>query len=204
MANDWDDLGYNLSELTKKCDRLMEQVEGLSAELGSTVRDAAKENRDTQRELAVSTMLTLQAIRDRFNGLVKTIVITAIIVGFGSAFLIGRSANPTITSYPAVRQADGTLKALEKIDYRIKLAKNTITCWGPGCSTHFLNLFIAQIYDKKNWRASGRDGYDSSNRTVQMEKGKIVMQHYLMQQDPNEIYIGRVHWWLLRVGIIRK
>lgn len=99
-----------------------------------------------------------------------------------------------IGSYPAMRQADGNLIPLNRTIYKVNPLMQTIIYWTPGIYETPRKLVGCAVRNKKNWMGY----YPDSSGSVEMRKGKIV------PEDPNDIYLGRCHWWLLHFDILHK
>jgi len=99
-----------------------------------------------------------------------------------------------IGSYPAMRQADGTLIPLNRTIYKVNPLMQTIIYWMPGIDETPRKLVDSAVRNKKNWIGYYSDG----SGAVEMRKGKIVTD------DPNDIHVGRWHWWLLHFRILHK
>lgn len=127
----------------------------------------------------------------------KQIVETIVAVFFAAIlifwFFVWPAIFPTpIGSYPVQRQEDGTLIPLNRTIYKVNPLMQTIIYWMPGIDESPKRLIGCAVRDKKNWSGYYPDGSD----TVKMCKGKIATV------DPNEIYVGRYHWWLLHFEIL--
>lgn len=97
-----------------------------------------------------------------------------------------------IVSYPARRLADGTLMPLNRTTYKVNPLMQTIIYWTPSICEMPGKLVDCVVRNRKNWIGHYPDG----SGTVGMHKGKIVTG------DPNDIYVGCCHWWLLTFGIL--
>lgn len=98
-----------------------------------------------------------------------------------------------IGSYPAQKQPDQSLITLNRTVYKVNPLLHTVIYWTPGIHEIPRKLVGCVVRDKKNWVGYYSDGSGS----VQMRKGKIVTE------DPNEVYIGKYHWWLRHFGVIK-
>jgi len=97
-----------------------------------------------------------------------------------------------IGSYPAQRLANGTLMPLNRTIYQVNPLMQTIVYWMPGIYETPYKLVNCAVRNKENWIGYYPDG----SGTVEMRKGRIVTD------DPNDIQVGRCHWWLLHFGIL--
>ena len=121
--------------------------------------------------------------------------IGAIFVGmlFTFYFIIWPEVFPSqIGSYPAQRQPDQSLIPLNRTVYKVNPLSHTIIYWMPGIDETPRKLVNCVVRDKKNWAGHYPDGSGS----VEMRKGKIVTE------GPNEVYIGKYHWWLRHFEVI--
>lgn len=97
-----------------------------------------------------------------------------------------------IGSYPAQKQLDQSLMPLNRTIYKVNPLLHTIIYWMPGIYETPHKLVNCVVRDKKNWVGHYPDGSGS----VEMRKGKIATK------DPNEVYIGKYHWWLRHFEVI--
>lgn len=97
-----------------------------------------------------------------------------------------------IGDYPAQRLADGTLIPLNRTIYKVNPLMQTIIYWMPGIYETPHKLVDCAVRNKKNWIGYYADG----SGAVEMRKGRIVTD------DPNDIHMGRCHWWLMHFGIL--
>jgi len=97
-----------------------------------------------------------------------------------------------IGGYPVQKQADESRIPLNRTVYKVNPLLHTIIYWMPGVDETPRKLANCVVRNKKNWIGYYADGSGS----VEMRKGKIV------SEDPNEVYIGKYHWWLRHFGII--
>ncbi|MCX5637391.1 MAG: hypothetical protein NTX52_06830 [Planctomycetota bacterium] len=98
-----------------------------------------------------------------------------------------------IGSYPVRKQPDQSLIPLNRTVYKVNPMLHTIIYWMPGIDETPRKLVDCVVRDKKNWIGYYPDGSGS----VEMRKGKIVTG------GPNEVYIGKYHWWLRHFGVIK-
>jgi len=98
-----------------------------------------------------------------------------------------------IGSYPAQKQPDQSLMPLNRTVYKVNPLLHTIIYWMPSINETPRKLVDCVVRDKKNWVGHYPDGSGS----VEMRKGKIV------SEDPNEVYIGKYHWWLRHFEVIK-
>jgi len=97
-----------------------------------------------------------------------------------------------IGSYPAQKQLDQSLMPLNRTIYKVNPLLHTIIYWMPRIYETPHKLVNCVVRDKKNWVGHYPDG----SGFVEMRKGKIVTE------DPNEVYIGKYHWWLRHFDVI--
>ena len=97
-----------------------------------------------------------------------------------------------IGSYPAQKHPDQSLMPLNRTVYKVNPLLHTIIYWMPGIDETPHKLVNCVVRDKKNWVGHYPDGSGS----VEMRKGKIATE------DPNEVYIGKYHWWLRHFKVI--
>lgn len=98
-----------------------------------------------------------------------------------------------IVSYPARKQSDQRLLILNRTVYKVNPLLHTIIYWMPGIDGTPCKLVDCVVRDKKNWVGHYPDGSGS----VEMRKGKNV------SEDPNIVYIGMCHWWLLFFEVLK-
>ena len=127
----------------------------------------------------------------------KQIVETSAGVFFAAIFIFSFFFWPAIFptpigSYPAQRLTDGTLMPLNRTIYKVNPLMQTIIYWMPGINETPSRLLNCAVIDKKNWIGYYPDG----SGAAKMRKGRIVTD------DPNDIYVGRCHWWLLHFEIL--
>lgn len=123
---------------------------------------------------------------------VGIIFIAAVV--FFRIFIWADISSKQIGSYPAQRLADGTVITLNRTIYKVNPLVQTVIYWMPDFDEPPRSLVNCTVRDKKNWVGSYYDGLG----TVEMRKGRIV------SDDPNFIYVGRLHWWLLHFEIVKK
>ena len=121
---------------------------------------------------------------------VGAIIIAAIFLFW--IFLFPEITPKKIGSYPAQRLTDGTLMPLNRTIYKVNPLMQTIIYWMPGINETPSRLVDCAVIDKKNWIGYYPDG----SGAAKMRKGRIVTD------DPNDIYVGRCHWWLLHFEIL--
>ena len=121
---------------------------------------------------------------------VGAIIIAAIFLFW--IFLFPEITPKKIGSYPAQRLTDGTLMPLNRTIYKVNPLMHTIIYWMPGIDETLKKLIECAVRDRKNWIGYYLDG----SGAVKMRKGRIVTD------DPNDIYVGRCHWWLLHFEIL--
>lgn len=108
-------------------------------------------------------------------------------------FLFGDTFSNHITSYPIIKKENFTM-ALNRTIYEVNKKEQTIIYWMPGLEIPPEKLVDCVVRDKKNWI-----GYfpDRSGH-IEMRKGKIV------SNENDTIYVGKLHWWLLTWGVVKK
>ncbi len=127
------------------------------------------------------------------DGTQKAVVnVGAVIIGifFFFLFCVSPVILPSeIGSYPAKKMPDNSLMPLNRTIYKISPMSDTIVYWTPGIAGTPQKLVNCAIRNKKNWVGYYPDG----SGPVEMRKGKEVAD----DNYPDEIYIGKYHWWLL-------
>jgi hypothetical protein len=109
-------------------------------------------------------------------------------------FLVWPDILPSqIGSYPTQRQPDQSLIPLNRTIYKVNPLLHTIIYWMPGIDETPRKLVDCVVRDRKNWIGY----YSDYSGFVEMRKGKIVTD------DPNEVYIGKYHWWLRHFEVIK-
>ncbi len=120
--------------------------------------------------------------------------IGAIIIGFILYFaflVIPRYLPQTIGSYPAYKYpSSGELVALPRTITKVNTFNQSIIFRQPNNYKTPQKLINCIVWDKKNWLGY----YSDESRMVEMRKGRIISEPV----EPNNVYIGRFHWWYLR------
>ncbi len=134
------------------------------------------------------------AKREGYREVVETIIAVFLVSILTFFFFVRPDVLPSqIVSYSAQRQPDQSLMPLNRTVYKVNPLLHTIIYWMPGIVETPRKLVDCVVRNKKNW--IGR--YPDGSGFVEMRKGKIITE------DPNEVYIGKYHWWLRHLEVIK-